>query len=205
MARANVSWSNRGDARRRPTSGMFSMKAVAATILIAPSLLLPSLAATGAEMPKEFAAAVIAAEEDGRAVFEAARQSEPPAGRPVSEARKQISNFCDFDYSPILVSAHGKSAVYFLAQSSRNGEIVFGRHFKVVGPKVTASTNACATSGPVPPNAVAAYVTHLLSPAPSEFHVYLSLKHGKAIFVRTSAGTWAVEKGKIRFVEEQRK
>lgn len=181
------------------------MKAVTVTTLMALGFLLPSRAATGAEMPEELAATVVAAEEDGRAVFEAAQQSGPPAGGAVSDARKQISNFCDFDYRPIQVSLDGKTAVYFLAQSSRPDEIVFGRHFKVVGPEVTASTKACSTSGPVPPNAVAAYVTHILSPAPSEFHVYLSLKHSKAIFVRTSAGNWKVEKGKIRFLQEQRK
>jgi hypothetical protein len=186
---------------------MFSMKAVTVTMLIALGLMLPSLAANGAEMPKELAAAVGVAEKDGRAVFEAVRQSGPPDGQAVSDARKQISNFCNFKYSPVLVSFRGKTAVYFLAQSSSPDEIVFGRHFKVLGPKVTASTNACSVSGSAPPNAVAvaAYVTHVLSTAPSEFHVYLSLKHSKAIFVRTSAGTWGVEKGKIRFLQDQRK
>jgi hypothetical protein len=179
------------------------MREVAATILIA--LGLPSLVAAGTEMPKGITGAVVAAQEDGRALFEAARQSAPLAARAVSDARKQISNFCDYDYRPILLSLHGEIAVYFLAQSSRPDEIVFGRHFKVVDPKVTQSTNACSTSGPVPPNAVAAYVTHLLSPAPSEFHVYLSLKHSKAIYVGTSVGNWVVEKGEIRFLQDRRK
>ena len=86
------------------------MRAVAAATLIALGLLLPSLVAAGAEMPKEFAAAVGAAEEVGRALFEAARQSAPIAARAVSDARKQISNFCDYDYRPILVSLHGKTS-----------------------------------------------------------------------------------------------
>src|SRR5262249_44914011 len=132
---------------------MFSMRAVAATTLIALGRLLPSLVAAGAEMPKEFAAALDAAEQDGRALFEAARQSAPLAAPAVSDARKQISNFCDYDYRPIQVSLHGKTAIYFLAQSSRPDEIVFGRHFKVVDSKVTQSTKACSTSGgPFPPN-----------------------------------------------------
>jgi hypothetical protein len=183
---------------------MFSMKAVAATTLLALGFLLPSLAATGAEIPKELTAAVATAEADGRAVFLASQQSKPLAERAVTDARKQISNFCDRDYRPIPVSIQGKTTVYFLAESPRPEEIVFGRHFKVTGAKITASSNTCTTSGPLPANAVAAYITHVLSPAPSEFHVYLSLKHGKAIFVGTSAGNWAVDKGRIRFLEKRK-
>jgi hypothetical protein len=180
------------------------VKTVVTAILIAFGCA-PSLAAAGGEIPKEFAAAVGVAEKDGRAIFEAARQSKPPARPAIGDARKQISNFCDFDYRPILVSLHGKTAIYFLAQSSASDEIIVGRHFKVVGAKVTESTKACFTLGRVPANAVAAYATHLLSPVPSEFHVYLSLKHNKALFVGTSVGTWAVAKGKIQFVEKRKK
>jgi hypothetical protein len=156
-----------------------------------------------AEIPKELADAVVAAETDGRAVFEAARRPEPATGPVISNARKQISNFCNFDYRPIQVSLQGKTTIYFLAQSSSPDEIIVGRHFKVVGPKVAESTKSCFTLGRVPANAAAAFTTHLLSPAPNEFHVYLSLKHGKGIIVGTSAGNWAVEKGKIRFLDKR--
>ena len=181
------------------------MKTVAAAIFVVLGLLLPSLAAAGAEVPKELAAAVGVAEKDGRTLFEAARQSVAPNERAVSDAHKQISNFCAFDYRPILVSRNGRTAIYFLAQSSAPDEIIVGRHFKVAGAKVTDSTNSCFTLGRYPANAVAVFITHFLSPAPSEFHVYLSLKHNKGIIVGTSAGNWGVENGKIRFIQARKR
>ncbi|MGJ4947683.1 hypothetical protein [Bradyrhizobium sp. HKCCYLS20291] len=180
------------------------MRVIAAIALIALGLLFAPLVAPAAEVPKELAAAVAAAEKDGRALFEAAR-GPVPAEQAVNEARKRIANFCAYGYRPVVVSLHGKSAVYFLGRSSQPEEIVFGRHFKVVGAKVIQSTNACVTSGPIPPNAVAGYVAHLLSPAPSEFHVYFSMAHNKAMFVGTSAGNWLVQNGEIRFLQDRKR
>jgi hypothetical protein len=39
--------------------------------------------------------------------------------------------------------------------------------------------------------------------APTEFHVYLALKHNKPIYVGTSVGDWVVEEGKVRFLKNR--
>jgi hypothetical protein len=44
-------------------------------------------------------------------------------------------------------------------------------------------------------------VTHLLSPTPTEFHVYLTLRHKVELFVRTSTGTWLVDNGTIKLMD----
>lgn len=77
----------------------------------------------------------------------------------------------------------------------------FGRHYKIVDGTVTPSTKSCFVQ-PASPRAVAAVVTHLLSETPTEFHVFLSLAQDKPIYVMTSLGVWAVEKGKIRLVKQ---
>jgi hypothetical protein len=159
--------------------------------------------AWGAETPPELVAAVKAAEADGAALFEATQRPVAVDPQDVSKARGMISNFCKFDYKPTAVSLRGRRAIYFLAQSSRPGDIVFGRHFKVAGATVSASTGTCFNGGTPPANALAAFATHLLSPAPTEFHVYLSLKHRKPIFVGTSVGNWAVDRGKVLFMEKR--
>jgi hypothetical protein len=48
-------------------------------------------------------------------------------------------------------------------------------------------------------------VSHLTSPAPNEFHVFLGLQHDREIMVGTSGNgrLWSVEKGRIREVEAE--
>ena len=178
------------------------MRIVAAAALLGLLLHLPGMA-WGAETPPELVRAVKAAEEDGGALFEATQQPVAVDPQAVSKARGMISNLCAFDYKPTAVSLRGRRAIYFLAQSSRPDDIVFGRHFKVVGATVSVSTGTCFNSGTPPANVVGVFSTHLLSPVPTEFHVYLSLKHRKPIFVATSVGNWAIDKGKVLFMNRR--
>jgi len=147
---------------------------------------------------------IAAAEAEGLALFKAAGQATAINNDVIEETRRKISDFCDFDYMPVLVTQpNGTRATYFLARSMRPDDIVFGRHFKVVGSDVTTSTKTCFNAGSPPANSAAAFITHLLSPSPTEFHVYLSLQHKKPIYVATSAGDWLVENGRVRFLKKR--
>jgi len=147
-------------------------------------------------------AAVMTAEADGLALFKASQNPEVLDAQTISEARSRIANFCDFDYRPVRVMLHGEPAIFFLAKSSQPNDIIFGRHFKVVGTKVFASTKTCFNAGTPVAGTIGAYVTHILSPAPSEFHVYLSLVHKEPLYIGTSAGFWVADKGKLKFLEK---
>ena len=167
------------------------------------SLLLPWREVTAAELPQKLSSAVRAAEADGLSLFKASGQPRTIDNPAIEDARRKITNFCEFDYAPVVISRGGVPVIYFLARPTRSEDIIFGRHFKVVGSDVTTSTRTCFNAGPPPANAAAAWVTHLLSPAPTEFHVYLALKHNKPIYVGTSVGLWVVEEGKVRFLENR--
>ena len=45
-------------------------------------------------------------------------------------------------------------------------------------------------------------VTHLTSPAPTAFHVFMSLQYEKPVYVTTSDGLWVVENGKVAYAGE---
>lgn len=175
-------------------------------MLSAGALCLPSLQAHAETFPQELNAQVSAAEADGLALFKADQQGAKPNEKDLANAQGKISDFCSNKYKPILVSKRGEKAIYLLAQPQLSDNLVFGRHYKLVGQKVIVSTKGCVEFGNSPANgtAVGAFITHLLSPTPTEFHVFLSLKRNTSIFVGTSAGIWSVDKGKVRFIRKQK-
>ncbi|MBN2212319.1 MAG: hypothetical protein JW709_13055 [Sedimentisphaerales bacterium] len=142
---------------------------------------------------------------DGKILFKAYNEQRgKEVNKPVVlEARGKISDFCGFDYQPVVVEKSGEVMVYFIGDTKNQGEIVFGKHYKVVGDEVIPSTKTCYILPPPPPgvNATAAYTSHLLSAFPTEFHVFLSLKYRKAIYVQCSSGVWCVDGAKITQVE----
>jgi hypothetical protein len=144
------------------------------------------------------------AERQGQALYAAAAKANTSADNDplVSEARARINDFCDFKYQAVVAGAADHPAVYFLAKPATATDIIFGRHYKVLGDTVTPSTKGCFAQS-VPPNAAAPFVTHLLSDLPTEFHVYLSLQQDKPLFVGTRLGVWRVEKGKIVLVQQR--
>lgn len=155
------------------------------------------------DVPKELDSVAKTAENEGAALYFATQNPAPKEDSDIDMAKSRISDFCNFKYKAVPVMLQGKMAIFFLAQPPDSGGIVFGRHYKVSGSNVTASTKSCFNIPPAPPGAVGSYITHLLSSTPSEFHVYLSLKHKNPVFVETSAGNWVVEDGKIQFVKER--
>ncbi len=120
--------------------------------------------------------------------------------------KTKINDICEFEYHPYVVNSNNKEIIYFIAQSPKENHIVFGRHFKIVNDVSIASTKSCFVSPPPPPNtdAVGAFVTHLLSDAPTEFHVFISLQHSTPLYVGTARGIWKVENGAIELLEERR-
>ena len=113
----------------------------------------------------------------------------------IENARAKITDFCEFTYQAY---AQGNT-IYFIAEPPSPGGIVYGRHYKVLGSVITKSTKTCYAMPKPPDNAVAAFITHLLSSAPSEFHVFLSLLYANPIYVRSEAGLWKVHKGDITY------
>lgn len=156
--------------------------------------------ARASELSAAESAAVSDAETQGQALYVAAAKTDTAGGNDelVQSARARINDFCDFKYRAVVIGP----AVYFLGQPAATGDIVFGRHYKVVGETVTPSTKSCLSQS-LPPNVVAPFVTHLLSDTPTEFHVYLSLQQNKPLFVNTRLGVWRVEEGKIRLAQRR--
>ncbi|OOG56676.1 hypothetical protein B0E48_11240 [Rhodanobacter sp. C03] len=73
-------------------------------------------------------------------------------------------------------------------------------------PSHFAQTKSCITVTKEPANSVAMVVTHLTSPTPTQFHVFMSLSYHKTIYVLTTQNhlKWAVEAGHIRIVKEDK-
>jgi len=93
-------------------------------------------------------------------------------------------------------------------EPSKSEGIQMGRHVRFdfsIGSndikEIVLSSNTCLLVPVAEKEAEAAFVTHILSDVPSEFHVYLSLLHEKSIYVGTNVGTWSVKEGKITKVQ----
>jgi hypothetical protein len=164
--------------------------------------------AFGAGIPAEFTDEIRAAEQSGKILYDVVQRNpdgESAQNENLQKAREKVTDFCDLEYRAYNVSIGPEQAVYFIATPPEKGHIVFGRHYKVYKNAVVASTKSCFVSPPAPGKSGAGiFLTHLLSEAPSEFHVFLSLKHKSAIYVGTSQGIWAVEHGKISFLEKRK-
>ena len=163
------------------------------------ALCLPNTAAA-ADIPQQLQAAVLSAQADGAALYRAASAASTVDDKVVSEAKSRVSDFCEFAYKPVVVRPGDGSRVYFIAQPQTAGSSVFGRHYRVDEKGVTPSTKSCLAYPPAPDGAVASFVTHLLSETPTEFHVYVSLKDKRPVYVGTSAGNWVVDGEKIMFM-----
>jgi hypothetical protein len=151
--------------------------------------------------PDPYVNEVAKAKAEGAALYAAAIKPAAVDGGILAAAKQRISTFCDFTYSPVLISNNGDYILYLVASAAKSTDIVVGRHFRISGSDVTPSTNACLNLGTPPPGVAAASVTNLLTATPNAIHVYLSLKHNITLIVRTDVATWAVEHGSIRFLK----
>jgi hypothetical protein len=135
---------------------------------------------------------------NGHALY-AAYQKGASSNPQIEDIKNKISVFCEFPYKAYVV----RSDIYFIGESPLAGGIVFGRHFKISNGSVVKSTKTCYVTPPPPSNALAAFITHLLSETPTEFHVFLSLLHGNPIFVGINKEVWKVENGVITYTKKK--
>src|SRR6516165_1728735 len=87
------------------------------------SLLLPWREVTAAELPQKLSSAVRAAEADGLALSKASGQPRTIDNPAIEDARGKITNFCEFDYAPVVISRGGVPVIYFLARPTRSEDI----------------------------------------------------------------------------------
>lgn len=113
---------------------------------------------------------------------------------------------CDGKYKAVSINEVDPDleSIYLVLQPPKESGIQVGRHLRFdfkVGTndldELTLSTKSCLLIPKSDEESVAAFVTHLLSPTPNEFHVYLSLLHGQPLYVSTELGLWKVENGTI--------
>jgi len=159
------------------------------------------------------------AEADGKRLFDAATHKDDSDLTKITVALKAVTDYCPGDsYMSVEIDGArpGQDFIYLIASTDDSDDLVWGRHYRVTLDKKTRtavsiapSTHSCMAVSLHPKNLpagatlVSPAITHLLSPAPSEFHVYLSLTTGMPLSVATSYGIWIVEKGKIRLLEKQ--
>jgi len=120
---------------------------------------------------------------------------------------------CSSRYDIVIVPASeiGQEGflVYLLASTANEGEWIVGGHQRFLisadGSSVLAHQALSKGCLAVPASrrragsASGAWVTHIVSDAPTETHVFLSLMHQSTLFVGTRRGTWRVAGEKISF------
>jgi hypothetical protein len=120
-------------------------------------------------------------------------------------------------YNPVVLPATSWGEpgflVYLLAADERPGELAIGGHCRVHvsadGATATTFSPLSKTivwvpfgrepSGPAGAQAIP-FVTHFLTDAPTEAHVWTSLSARRELFVATKAGLWRVDGVKVAFL-----
>lgn len=172
-------------------------------------------------IPANLLADVARSEELGTLLFRAftsPSSSDPLLERASRKAEQANVEGCGAYRSVVIPPQQPEPAsilVYLIVDRPISDGIVLGRHFRIEvsgdGERIlaaAASTESCmnvrARPRPrVPAEAefLGALVSHILSPSPTEFHVFLSLLHEKPIYVHTKSGRWKVEAGKISYIK----
>lgn len=115
-------------------------------------------------------------------------------------------------FNTVIVPPASETApveVYLLTPQVKEGEYPFGLHYRVtVGAdgKVASSRpfmKSCMNQ-PLPKNAVASMISHLLDPAPTEIHAWLARWTGKPVYVmiQTPSQLWEVTPTEMRKVDK---
>lgn len=166
--------------------------------------------------PADMQNAVRDAELWGQALYERYRSTATSDGPAVQTAletvRKSVNDSCAASYRAVSVMPPGapndRIVVYYIGEVPETQGLMVGRHYRVEtkpdGKGVLLgepSTSRCLIVPPPPPGSTAPrLVTHLLSPAPNEYHVFLSLLDGHALEVVTETGHWLVDQGRISYL-----
>lgn len=122
---------------------------------------------------------------------------------------------CTRTYNPVVLpgALEGQDGwlVYLLAASPRREERVLGGHHRLlvtpdgarVEEQVELSRGCLTVEAPPTPEGTeeaALTVTHALSPAPNETHVFTSLRYEVPLYVLTQAGMWKVDGKRIAYL-----
>ncbi|ASF47747.1 hypothetical protein [Methylovulum psychrotolerans] len=171
-------------------------------------------------IPAEFVSEVKQAETTGVELFRVFANAKPITSptelKAQSTAETAPIDRCDTPYRTVVLppkKAQKSITVYIMGIPSLMAGIMGGRHFRVeVSPdggsvlSVTPSTQTCLFTKPnAMPNgakSVGALMTHILSVAPTEFQVFLSLYNKQPLYVGTKAGVWRIENGKVSYVSK---
>jgi hypothetical protein len=167
-------------------------------------------------MPAELQAAVQDAELWGHALYDSyvapKAANNKAVERAIETVHESVKDHCSGTYRAVAVSppsaAKDRIVIYDIGEAPAAQGIMLGRHYRVEttldGKGVLLgepSTTGCITLPPVAANATApSIITHDLSPAPNEYHVFLSLMYGRSLEVITQAGHWLVEHGEISYI-----
>jgi hypothetical protein len=167
-------------------------------------------------MPAELQTAVQDAESWGHALYDSYVASNAENNKAVERAiatvHQAVKDHCSGTYRAVAVmppsAPKDRIVIYDIGEAPASEGIMVGRHYRVEttldGKGVLLgepSTTGCITLPPAAANAAApSIITHDLSPAPNEYHVFLSLMYGRSLEVVTEAGHWLVEHGKISYI-----
>lgn len=169
-----------------------------------------------ATMPAELQTAVQDAELWGHALYDsyiAPKAADDKAvERAIATVHQSVKDHCSGTYRAIAVmppsAPKDRIVIYDIGEVPASQGIMLGRHYRVEtttdGKGVLLgepSTTGCVTLPPAAATVAApSIITHELSPAPNEYHVFLSLMYGRSLEVVTQAGHWLVEHGKISYI-----
>lgn len=167
-------------------------------------------------MPADLQAAVQDAELWGHALYDSyiAPKAENGKGveRAIATVHQSVKDHCSGTYRAVAVmppsAPKDRIVIYDIGEVPASQGVMVGRHYRVEttldGEGVLLgepSTTGCVTLPPAVTNSAApSIITDDLSPAPNEYHVFLSLMYGRSLEVVTQAGHWLVEHGKISYI-----
>jgi hypothetical protein len=167
-------------------------------------------------MPVDLQTAVQDAELWGHALYGSytapAAANDKAVERAIATVHQSVKDHCSGTYRAVAVMPPGapkdRIVIYDIGEAPASQGIMLGRHYRVEmtldGKGVLLgepSTTGCVILPPAAANAASlSAITHDLSPAPNEYHVFLSLMYGRSLEVVTEAGRWLVERGKISYL-----
>jgi hypothetical protein len=167
-------------------------------------------------MPADLQSAVQDAELWGHALYDSYTApkvaTDKAVERAIATVHQSVRDHCSGTYRAVAVMPPGapkdRIVIYDIGEVPAAQGLMVGRDYRVEttpdGKGVLLgepSTTGCVTLPPAAPGATApSTITHDLSPAPNEYHVFLSLLSGRSLEVVTAAGHWLVEHGTISYM-----
>jgi hypothetical protein len=167
-------------------------------------------------MPAELQTAVQDAELWGHALYDSYVApnvaNDKAVERAIATVHQSVKDHCSGTYRAVAVmppsAPKDRIVIYDIGEAPASQGIMVGRHYRVEttldGKGVLLgepSTTGCIIL-PAPPTdaTTPSVIAHDLSPAPNEYHVFLSLMYGRSFEVVTQAGHWLVTHGKISYI-----